>query len=95
MGIGSSRAASASLKKKAIVGLRMVEVPGIGKVLGPPHWYREQLRKLREMPPPTLEQVERQFRASAEWHLPKFGHGAGRFRDHVLTEEEQKTHVIR
>jgi hypothetical protein len=32
----------------------------------PPLWYKEQKRALRAMPPPTLEKMRTQFRASAE-----------------------------
>jgi len=83
-----------SIKARAIRGLRTVTVAG-QPVLRAPYWFRERMRKVREMPPPTIEQVMRQLEASANWHLPKYGHGAGRFRDHVLTEEEKRTHVIR
>lgn len=38
---------------------------GPSGVIGAPHWLRERMRKLRAMPPPTLEEVRIQFAASA------------------------------
>lgn len=36
------------------------------KVIGAPQWLKDQRAVLRQMPPPTLEEVRTQFKASAE-----------------------------
>jgi len=44
----------------------------VKKPIPAPEWLKEQMRKLRDLPPPTPDQVERQFRASAEQSLPQW-----------------------
>ena len=36
------------------------------KVIEAPQWLKDQMEALKKLPPPTLEQVERQFRACEE-----------------------------
>lgn len=42
----------------------MSELP---KVIGAPEWLKERMRKLRSLPPPTLEEVKTAWEASAKW----------------------------
>ena len=42
------------------------------------------MEKLRKLPPPTLEEVQAQFYASAHYYDTPFGHGKRRFKDRVL-----------
>jgi hypothetical protein len=37
------------------------------KITGAPQWLKDRMKRLRELPPPTLEEVEKQLKASAEW----------------------------
>jgi len=53
-------------------------------VIRAPAWLRERMRRLRERPPPTLEKVRAQFRASAEQS----------WRDH-LRERKQMGNIVR
>jgi hypothetical protein len=41
-------------------------------VITAPQWYKDQMAALRKMPPPTLEKVRAQWKASAEWDA-KYG----------------------
>ncbi len=69
-----------NLKSLAIQELRR----GPSGVLRAPAWLRERMRRLREMPPPTIEEVQAQFAASAEQS----------WRDH-LRERKEMGDIVR
>jgi hypothetical protein len=35
-------------------------------VIGAPQWLKDRMKKLRELPPPTIEEVREQWKASAD-----------------------------
>jgi hypothetical protein len=51
------------------------------------------MEALRKLPPPTLEEVRKQFEASANWSNVRYGRF--RWKDHVFGEEQCPDHVIR
>jgi hypothetical protein len=42
-------------------------------VIEAPQWLKDRMAKLRAMPPPTLEEVETQMKASAEHRKRHYG----------------------
>jgi len=45
---------------------KMVSPPATRKVVGTPLWLKQRMETLRQMPPPTLQEVRTQLAASAE-----------------------------
>jgi len=39
------------------------------EVIPAPEWLKERMRKIKALPPPTLEEVRQQFEASANWEF--------------------------
>lgn len=52
----------AKLKKEYLTALRRLP----NGVIRAPYWLRERMRRLRTLPPPTVEEVRIQFAASVE-----------------------------
>lgn len=42
-------------------------------ILRAPFWLRERMRRMRELPPPSIEEVRAQFAASARTRREKLG----------------------
>jgi hypothetical protein len=42
------------------------------KVIPAPKWLKDQMERARKLPPPTNEEVERQWRGSIEQQLPQW-----------------------
>lgn len=63
------------------------------KIIGPSKELRERMEQLRQMRPPSLETVERQFRA-AKAHHEKYGYTGGKLksrRDKLGTNENGRS----
>ena len=50
-------------------------------IVGAPEWLKERMRKLRQRPPPSLEEVRQSFAASADHGSKVYGHGKRRWRE--------------
>lgn len=37
------------------------------RVIGAPQWLKDRMKALKKLPPPTLEEVRQQWKASADW----------------------------
>lgn len=58
-----------------------------------PQWLKDQMRRLRSLPPPSLEKVRACFEASANYMNVRYG--KFRWQDRGLDEQTRRTHVIR
>ncbi len=58
--------------------LKVATLPRIKGVIGAPQWLKDRMARLAKRPPPTLEKVRAQFKASEEWDLPPWLKKGGR-----------------